>query len=169
MVSTTLRIDVADRRARLARRHHLAPATHGQEVGSVARSLIGLHSTDPASVYLSAWARVAGVSHADIDRALYDERTIVKHMAMRRTVWAVARDLLPIVQAAASDDIASAQRRALAREVVRAGLSEDGERWVAEAEAGTVAALAELGPTAGRELTKRLPALQAKLSYGSGA
>ena len=162
------RINAAERRTRVARRHHLAPSTRAADVVTAARSLIGLHSTDPASVHLSAWARVGGVTHADIDTALYDDRTIVKHLAMRRTVWAVATQLMPLVQAAASDGVAAVERRKLARDVVRAGLTDDGERWVAQAEAAAVAALDEHGPTAGRDLTKRVPALQATLSYGTG-
>lgn len=167
-MTTALRVGNADRRARLARRHHLAADARVEDVGTAAHALVGLHSTDPASVYLSAWARVDGITHADIDRALYDDRTVVKHMAMRRTVWAVATDLLMVVQAAASDDIATAQRRGLAREIVKAGISRDGERWVSQAETATVEALAEAGPTSGRDLSRRVPALQAKLTYGSG-
>ncbi|MBA2697422.1 MAG: winged helix DNA-binding domain-containing protein [Nocardioidaceae bacterium] len=167
-MTTALRVGNADRRARLARRHHLAADARAEDVGTAAHALVGLHSTDPASVYLSAWARVDGITHADIDRALYDDRTVVKHMAMRRTVWAVATDLLMVVQAAASDDIATAQRRGLAREIVKAGISRDGERWVSQAETATVEALAEAGPTSGRDLSRRVPALQAKLTYGSG-
>jgi len=152
----------------LARRHHLTAQQRAADVGTVAGSLIGLHATDPASVYLSAWARIEGVTHADIDRALYDDRTVVKHLAMRRTVWGVARELMPIVQSAASDAVAATQRGKLARDVVRSGLADDGERWVARAEAATVAALAELGPSFGRDLTKRVPALQTKVNYVAG-
>ncbi len=152
----------------MSHRHHLCADAKAGSVGAAARSLIGLHSTDPASVYLSAWARVDGVTHSDIDAALYDERTVVKHLAMRRTLWAVATGLLPVVQSAASDAVAAVQRRSLARDVVRAGLTNDGERWVARAEAATVDALAELGPARGRTLTAHVPLLQAKIRTGPG-
>lgn len=161
------RLDTAERRTRLAHRHHLAASTRAGSVAAVAASMIGLHSTDPASVYLSARARVGGAGLAEVDRALYDERSIVKHMAMRRTVWAVATDLLPTVQAAASDDVAAAQRRGLARDVARAGIADDGVRWVADVEDAVVATLADLGPTAGRDLSRHVPALRARMPYGS--
>ncbi len=163
-----LRLTTAERRARLAGRHHLAPAARAASVGAAAYSLVGLHSTDPASVYLAAWARVDGLRHADVDSALYDERTIVKHLAMRRTVWAVATGLLPVVQAAASDDVAATERRKIVRDVERGGLAPAGERWLSETEATVVAALAELGPTAGRDLTRSVPQLQAKMRTGPG-
>ena len=55
-------MSVEDRRARLARRHRLAPEARATDVVEAARSLVCLHATTPSSVYLSAWARVDGVS-----------------------------------------------------------------------------------------------------------
>ena len=54
-----------------------------------------LHATEPATVYLSLHARVDGLTVADVDRALYDDRTLVKQLAMRRTLFVFPRDLLP--------------------------------------------------------------------------
>lgn len=153
-------MSTAQRRTRLARRHHLAAESQAPDVAAAARSLIGLHATDPASVHLSARARVERIGVGDVDAALYEQRSIVKHLGMRRTLWAVPVDLLPLVQSAASDDVAAQQRRALVRDVERAGLARVGERWLAEAEAATLAALAEHGPLLGRELSRRVPALQ---------
>ena len=45
-------VGVAERRARLAARHHLAP--RAAAVPDAVADIIGLHGTDPASVYLSA-------------------------------------------------------------------------------------------------------------------
>ncbi len=166
MAARKLHIDEAERRRRLAVRHHLT--TPSASVLEVAQSLIGLHSTDPATVYLSAWARVAGLSQADVHDALYDARSIVKHMAMRRTVWALPVDLLPTVQAAASDTIAATERRRLARDLERAGITEEGADWVRKAERAAVRALARLGPSFGRDLSKEVPMLRTKITVGSG-
>jgi hypothetical protein len=51
------RITVAERRARLAARHRLTPAYRSADVVDAVRSVVALHSTDPAAVFLSAWAR----------------------------------------------------------------------------------------------------------------
>ncbi len=162
------RITDTERRARLAVRHHLTPMAYAAEVSTAARSLIGLHATDPASVYVSAWARVGGVTRADIDDALYESRGVLKHLAMRRTVWALATDLVPTVQVAASDAIANSERRRLARDLERTGVTDRGATWVARAERAAMKALAELGPSLGRELSRAVPMLKTKITVGSG-
>ena len=88
------RIEVAERRARLARRHRLAPGHRAGDVVEAARSMVCLHATDPATVYLSAWARVDGMTVADLERALYVDRSLVKHLAMRRTLFVFPRETM---------------------------------------------------------------------------
>src|SRR5258705_13925117 len=105
-------VGVAERRARLAARHHLAP--RAATVPDAVADIIGLHGTDPASVYLSAWART-GASHADIEHALYAERTLIRMLGMRRTVFVVPVALVPVIQAACTDQIAEKMRRDLGR------------------------------------------------------
>ena len=93
------RIDQAERRRRIAVRHCLAPAHRAPSVEAAADAMVCLHATDPSTVYLSAWARVDGFSPPDMDRALYVDRSLVKHLAMRRTLFVFGRDSLPAVQA----------------------------------------------------------------------
>jgi hypothetical protein len=80
------RIGVEERRARLGLRHHLAAAARAGVV-EAARDLVGLHGTDPASVYLAARARMAVPEVAAVDRALYEDRELVRilfHTCARR-------------------------------------------------------------------------------------
>ena len=81
-----------ERRARLARRHRLAPGHRAADVVDATRSIVCLHGTDPSTVYLSARARVDGMRVADLERALYADRSLVKHLAMRRTLFVFPRD-----------------------------------------------------------------------------
>src|SRR5687767_14446710 len=106
---TPRRVDVAERRARLGLRHRLAgnPATDPVEV---ARDLVALHATDAATVYLSAWARLRTPRVDDVERALYDDRTLIRMLGMRRTVFVVPVESAPVVQAAATDAVAAVQR-----------------------------------------------------------
>lgn len=159
-------IDTAERRRRLAARHALTvPAA---TVDDAARAVLALHGTDPASVYLSAWARVPGLTHADVDEALYETRSVVKHMAMRRTVWVVPVDLMPVVQSAASDLIAATERRRLARDLERCEVTTDPTRWMRRAERAAVQALGDNGPSLGRELSDAVPMLRTKITSGPG-
>ena len=64
-------------------------------VEDAARDQVGLHATDPTSVYLSAWARVDGLDRATMERALYDDRTLVRMIGMRRTLFLEPLDLAP--------------------------------------------------------------------------
>jgi hypothetical protein len=150
---------VEERRNRLARRHFLAA---DGSVGHVIRALVGLHATDPATPYLSLWARCPGFGIADLERELYRKRSAVKHLAMRRTLWVVNADDLAVVQAAASDRVADNEHRRLTADVVKAGLEEDaadGDRWLRRAAAAVLGHLTEHRPASSTELRAALPEL----------
>jgi hypothetical protein len=159
------RFDVAERRARLGVRHHLAPGHRAADVGAATDGVVCLHGTDPASVFLSAWARVPGLAVADVDKALYADRTLVKHLCMRRTLFVFRRELFGTVVAAVSQRVADQQRRRLAKEVERAGLRDDGAAWLREAEAATLAALDRRGEATATELRDELAVLQGSMTY----
>jgi hypothetical protein len=161
-------IDVSERRARLARRHRLAPGERAADVVEAARSLVCLHGTDPATIYLSAAVRVDGMTVADFDRALYADRSLVKHLAMRRTLFVFPREVLGLAQAGASDRVAGAERRRLVRAVEKAGLYPDGERWLAEASEQVLAALSGGREATSSELRAEIPLLEGSIVYGEG-
>jgi hypothetical protein len=149
---------VDERRARLARLHLLAEPTDG-DIEDVAGQFIGLHATDPATPYLSLWARVNGFRLVDLDAPLYEDRSLVKHLAMRRTLWVFDAADLPAVQSAASDRVAANERRKLIADVVKAGIAADGEAWLDEATAAVLAHLGEYGHTSAKDLRTALPQL----------
>ncbi len=128
--------------------------------------MVGLHGTDPASVYLAAWARTRA-GQAAIEHALYTERTLVRMLGMRRTVFVVPADLVPVIQAACTDQIAERMRRDLARRVQDSGIAADGANWLKEAGEGTVRALEARGSATGAELAQDEPRLRAKLIYAA--
>ena len=133
-----------------------------------ARAVVGLHATDPATVYLSAWARVEGLSPEDLDEALYRERSLVKHLAMRRTLFVFPRETLSAAQAGASARVATAERRRLVRDVEKAGLHRDGERWLANAAEAVMAALADGREASSSELRAEIGLLEGSITYGEG-
>jgi len=158
-------ISVAERRRRLAVRHHLAPEARAGTVAAAATGLIGLHGTDPASVYLAAWARTRETDKAAIENALYEERSLVRMLGMRRTVFVVPSDLVPVIQAACTDQIAERMRRQLAQAIEASGIAADGASWLKEVGEATVSALAARGTATGAELARDEPRLRAQIVY----
>ena len=161
------RIGVEERRARLGVRHHLAAAARAGVV-EVARDLVGLHGTDPATVHLAAQARMAVPEVAAVEAALYEDRALVRMLGMRRTMFIEPVELMPVVQAACTDAIAVQQRRLLVDLVGRAGLAADPAGWVEEV--GTVAlkALAARGEATAAELAADDPRLAQQIVLAEG-
>ena len=87
------RIGVVQRRARLGVRHHLAPTARAPDVVTATRGMLALHGTDPATVYLSAWARVTGHLVPELEKALYDDRVLIRMLGMRRTMFVLPVEL----------------------------------------------------------------------------
>jgi hypothetical protein len=162
------RMGVDERRLRLLRRHHLAPADRAQDVLTAAADLVGLHATDPVTVYLSATARVEGAKVADVERALYEERTVLRMLGMRRTLFVVPVDLAPVVHAACTRAIAVNERRRLVQLVQQGGVADDAARWVEEANEATMRALAARGEALASELSADVPALRARVRLAEG-
>lgn len=156
------------RRARLARRHMLLPSTRTDVIPAIADSLVALHSTDPSTVYLSLTARMQHPSIDAVSSALYDDRTIVRHHAMRRTLWVLTPRTARWAHASCTAALATTEWRRLAKMVEDSGIATDGAAWVASAKADTLAALTSMGEATARQLGKAVPALTAKLHLAVG-
>jgi hypothetical protein len=157
-----------ERRARLARRHFLAPGSLADDPVQLAGGLVGLHATDPATVYLAARARLPEPAGPELDRALYEERTLLRMIGMRRTLFVFPLDLAAVVQAACTEPIAAAQRRRYAKLIEEGGIAKDGRRWLDRAEAATLTALQARGEAFATELSSDVPQLRKKMHYGEG-
>jgi Winged helix DNA-binding domain len=158
-----------ERRARLAVRHALAPAFQVDSAEAATRAMAVLHATEPATVYLSCWARVESLKVADVDRALYDDRSLVKQLAMRRTLFVFPRDLLGAVWPSASARVAGIERARMSRDVVKAGLADDGGDWLDRARAEVLALLADApdGRSA-LEVRRAVPMIDVKVAVSPG-
>ncbi len=155
-----------ERRTRLARRHHLArPVAH---VDTVAADLLGLHSSDPASVYLAARARVRRFMPSDLERSLYEERSLVRMLGMRRTMFVVTREGAALMDAACTQALASGERRRFAGILEEQAIAPDGAAWITRAARATLAELAARGEATAAELSRSLPELRQKLHVGAG-
>jgi hypothetical protein len=130
--------------------------------------VVGLHGTDPATVFLSARARLDAMTVSDLERALYVDRSLVKHIAMRRTLFVFPRDSLGFVQAGASNRVADAERRRLIRDVEKAGLKRDAKRWLSRASNAALDALSDGREATSSELRDEIPLLEGSIAYGEG-
>ena len=157
-----------ERRDRLGSRHALAPGHRAGDPVAATRAMTVLHATEAPSVYLSLWARVDGLTVADVDDALYDDRSLVKQLAMRRTLFVFPRDLLPAAWGSASQRVARTQRTRLAKEVEQGGIASDGAAWLDAAGAATLARLADGGELSAQQLRVQVPELGGTLTHGDG-
>ena len=130
--------------------------------------MVCLHATDPVTVYLSCWARVDGMTVGALERALYADRSLVKHLAMRRTLFVFPRETMSVAQAGASNRVAHAERRRLIRDVETAGLHRNGERWLSAACEQVLAALSDGREATSSELRGEIPSLEGSIAYGEG-
>jgi hypothetical protein len=161
----TVTVSVAQRRARLIERHRLAVAA--DSVVDAVDAIIALHGTDPTAVYLSAWART-GCAAGDVDEAVYAERSLVRMLGMRRTMFVVTAGLVPVVQAACTDDVAKRLRRQLEKDLAAGGVGDgDPGGWLTDVGRGVLRVLhaRDGGGASGAQLSESEPRLRTQLSY----
>lgn len=161
-------ITTDERRARLAVRHRLAVAARTADVAEVAGSLVALHASDPASVFLSVGARMSGGEGPvrALEQALYEDRTLTRMHGMRHTIFVFPTDLTPAVHASTTRDVATRERTMLVRDL-RRGSAYD-EEWLAETERLLTAELAARGAATGAELGAAVPRLRVQYVHGVG-
>jgi Winged helix DNA-binding domain len=163
----SVRIDVDERRARLADRHRLLPRTRTDDLPQIADDLVALHSSDPVTVFLSAMARMAHPSIEAVEKSLYVDRSLIRHHGMRRTLWVATPPVVRLMHAAATRDLLATERRRTCQLLARSGV-EDPELWLAEAEKQVLADLREHGPSTAREIGQRSEALRQRLHLAPG-
>jgi hypothetical protein len=157
--------DVAERRRRLLARHHLArPA---DRVEAVAGDLVGLHATDPATVYLSLQQRLANFTIEDLETALYERRSLVRLLGMRRTMFVVPLEVAAEIDASCTKALVAPERRRTVQLIEAQGV-DDADALMEAACAATLAALRAGEPLPGRALTPIVSELQQQVLLAEG-
>jgi hypothetical protein len=149
----------------------LAVEARAGSVEEVASSLVAVHSTDPASVVVATWARLAdpAAGAAEVERALYEERTLLRLMGMRRTMFVVDRAAAPLVHAACGLAVEARERKRTLGYLTASGVGGTRpEAWLARVEDAALAALAARGEATASELTAADPLLATEIVVGSG-
>ncbi|MEV0384486.1 winged helix DNA-binding domain-containing protein [Nonomuraea sp. NPDC050643] len=158
-----MRITTPQRRARLALRHRLARKAATPE--EAAAAVVALHGTDPATVFLSAGARLAAPGAEPVERALYTDRTLVRMTGMRRTIFVVPAELVPVVHHSSGLAIARKERAATLKLFGAGGWD---EARLKDVEASVLKALAETGEASAAELGAREPRLREQVRVAVG-
>jgi hypothetical protein len=155
-------MSVEQRRARLVTRHLLDGSA--PDPVAVTRGLVCLHATDPSTVYLSVLARSTSTSVADVADAMYERRSLVRMMGMRRTLFVVPDDLAATVHHAAALDVAATVRKRLLQELGTAPtdppMPADVATWLSEVEDEVEDAIGQLGVASGAQLAAKVPRLR---------
>jgi hypothetical protein len=159
------RISPAERQARIGARH-FAEAGSCEEI---ADRLVALHATDPATVFLAAAARLGEARGAveAMEDALYGSpSSLVRLLAMRRTMFVVTREAAADVFAAAGRQIAARERKKLLGYLAEGGGWD--ARWLGEVEAQVEAALDTHGDVSGAQLSRLVPRLREQVTVARG-
>jgi winged helix DNA-binding protein len=121
----------------------------------VAERLLAVQGQDPRGARLAVRARTAGLSAADVDRELTEERSLLITWLNRGTLHLVRSEDYPLLQALTTPPLLTSCTRRLRQE----GVS---ERAAARAVETIERSLAEEGPLSGVQLRERLGAAKVR-------
>ena len=102
-----------------------------------------------------------------IEQELYEQRSLVRMLGMRRTMWVLPLELASVVQAACTRSIAVRERRVLVEILEEAGVA-DAADWLARVGNATVKSLAKSGEATAAQLSAAVPDLRTKLYLAQG-
>ncbi|MDH3606725.1 MAG: winged helix DNA-binding domain-containing protein [Acidimicrobiia bacterium] len=154
------------RRARLVERHRLDRT--GTTVDEAVGAVLALHSSDPISPYLAVWARLPDVTASQFEAAIYEDRTLWRLHAMRRTLFVVRLADAPMFDGAVGSAIAAKERARLHSWLAGERSDRSVRQHLAALEKAVMAELADGTPRRTGDLSKAIPDLQAEITVGSG-
>ena len=156
-----IEIDDVERRRRIAARHRLAPEHRLSSPTAIAGALVALHASDPVTVYLSVTARQLAPSLDSVATSLYEDRTLLRHHAMRRTLWVMPIETAAEAHASSTRKIAAAERR---RTVKGSAWTEE---FIDDAIRTIVEVLGDQGPATTRQIGALRPDLAKRVTLGA--
>lgn len=118
---------------------------------AVARRLLAVQGQDPRGARLAIRSRSAGLTAADVDRALTEDRSLLITWLNRGTLHLIASEDYPLLQALTTPPLETSANRRLSQEGVSAGKVERGVETIERS-------LAEEGPLTRAQLRERLEA-----------
>jgi len=93
------------------RKQHLTDDSKIDSIVQTVRDVGGLHATSPTTPYLSLFSRIRNFARDDLDEELYVKRNLGKIRCMRKTVYILPREMMPIAYSATSRLVELASER----------------------------------------------------------
>jgi hypothetical protein len=121
----------------------------------VAERLLAVQGQDPRGVRLAIRARTSGLSAADVDRELTQDRSLLITWLNRGTLHLVRSEDYPLLQGLTTPQLLTSSTRRLRQEGVTEKAAERGVETIERS-------LAEAGPLSGKELKRRLEAAKVR-------
>jgi hypothetical protein len=123
----------------------------GRSPAAVAERLLAVQGQDPRGARLAIRARSSGLTAADVDRALTEERSLLITWLNRGTLHLVRSEDYPLLQALTTPPLLTSSTRRLRQEGVSEAAAERALKTIERA-------LADEGPLSGKDLKARLEA-----------
>lgn len=160
-------VPLAERRARLGVRHLLAADKRPTDALSIVQALGSLHATDPATVYLTVALRLHEPTIKALDRALITDRSVIRHHAMRRTLWIMEPHVAKAAHAACTISLAQREWTVFGRMLSDSGIV-DTETWIRAGKHDALAAVEALGTATARKVAAHAPHLNVPMHLSAG-
>jgi hypothetical protein len=123
----------------------------------VAERLLAVQGQDPRGARLAVRARTAGLTAADVDRELTEERSLLITWLNRGTLHLIRSEDYPLLQSLTTPPLLTSCTRRLRQEGVSETAAERGMRTIERA-------LADEGPLTGAQLKERLEAAKVPIA-----
>ena len=76
------------------RKQHLTEVSKIDNIVQIVKDINGLHATDPATPYLSLFARTRNFAKEQLDEELYIKRNLGKIRCMRKTIYILPKEMI---------------------------------------------------------------------------
>lgn len=129
-------------------RHRLSDRARPRDLVAVAKAALGVQAQLPSAARLAFRARVEGLTSAEVDQAIHEDRSLVRTWSVRGTVHLLARDDFPLFAA-------FLRRRALAGVIRWFAMQGVTEREAHVMKEAVVEALSD-GPLTRKEISERI-------------
>lgn len=93
------------------RKQHLTEDTKSEDIIQIVRDIVGLHATGSTTPYLSLFARTNHFTRTQLEEELYQKKNLAKIRFVRKTVYILPREFLPVAYTALNSIVEIASER----------------------------------------------------------